>query len=59
VHSVTNPLGVPTGAIHVYGGDFVAQPRSQWAPPEQLEEPYDVERVNRVFADANAAWHST
>jgi hypothetical protein len=50
---------VPTGAIHVYGGDFVAQPRSQWAPPDLLEEPYDVERVNRVFADANGAWHTS
>jgi len=57
VHSVTNPLRVPTGAIHVYGGDFVAQPRSQWVSPSSTEEPYDVEIVNRVFADANAAWH--
>ena len=59
IHSVTNPLGAPTGAIHVYGGDFVAQPRSQWAPPEQIEQPYEAEQVNRVFADANAAWHTT
>jgi predicted metal-dependent enzyme (double-stranded beta helix superfamily) len=58
VHSVTNPLRSPTGAIHVYGGDFVAQPRSQWVPPTLIEEPYDVDRVNRVFADANDAWHA-
>jgi predicted metal-dependent enzyme (double-stranded beta helix superfamily) len=58
VHSVTNPLRVPTGAIHVYGGDFVAQPRSQWAPPELTEEPYDVDRVNQVFTAANDAWQA-
>ena len=57
VHSVTNPLRVPTGAIHVYGGDFVAQPRSQWVPPALTEQPYDVDVVNRVFAEANDAWH--
>lgn len=58
VHSVTNPLRVPTGAIHVYGGDFVAQPRSQWAPPEMTEQPYDVDRVNEVFTAANDAWQA-
>jgi predicted metal-dependent enzyme (double-stranded beta helix superfamily) len=59
VHSVTNPLGAPTGAIHVYGGDFVTQPRSQWAPPDLIEQPYDGAAVNQVFADANAAWHAS
>ena len=31
IHSVTNPLEQITGAIHVYGGDFFATPRSEWA----------------------------
>ena len=30
IHSVANPGRKLTGAIHVYGGDFVNQPRSQW-----------------------------
>jgi predicted metal-dependent enzyme (double-stranded beta helix superfamily) len=58
VHAVSNPESRPTGAIHVYGGDFVAQQRSQWIPPDLTEEPYDAARVARVFAEANAAWHN-
>ena len=57
VHAVANPGTKPTGAIHVYGGDFVAQPRSQWPPPDLREEPYDMARVTGVFDDANRAWH--
>jgi predicted metal-dependent enzyme (double-stranded beta helix superfamily) len=30
IHSVHNPARSYTGAIHVYGGDFVGAPRSQW-----------------------------
>lgn len=56
VHSVDNPTGRFTGAIHVYGGDFVNQPRSQWDPDSLVEQPYDMEQVRRVFAEANAAW---
>jgi predicted metal-dependent enzyme (double-stranded beta helix superfamily) len=29
IHSVTNPIPRPTGAIHVYGGDFFAAERSE------------------------------
>jgi predicted metal-dependent enzyme (double-stranded beta helix superfamily) len=58
IHAVSNPLGTLTGALHVYGGDFVAQPRSQWLPPELDEAPYDSEVVNRAFADANDKWLS-
>lgn len=59
IHAVANPGSTPTGAIHVYGGDFVNQPRSQWRPPLLEEEPYDSSLVARVFADANAAWASS
>ncbi|HEY2813873.1 MAG TPA: hypothetical protein VGJ03_10460 [Acidimicrobiales bacterium] len=52
IHSVTNPRRTHTGAIHVYGGDFVAQPRSQWDPDTMLEEPYDYERVLELFKTA-------
>jgi predicted metal-dependent enzyme (double-stranded beta helix superfamily) len=58
IHSVANPKSVPTGAIHVYGGDFVRQPRSQWRPPDYAEAEYDGEQVRAVFDDANAAWHA-
>ena len=58
VHAVSNPGATPTGAIHVYGGDFVNQARSQWIPPELTEEAYDATDVARVFAEANTAWHA-
>ena len=56
VHAVVNPGTGPTGAIHVYGGDFVRQPRSQWRPPLLCEEPYDPALVAATFAEANASW---
>jgi predicted metal-dependent enzyme (double-stranded beta helix superfamily) len=58
VHTVRNPDAVPTGAIHVYGGDFVNQPRSQWPPPAVTEEPYDAAAVARLFAEANERWRA-
>jgi hypothetical protein len=30
IHSVTNPIRRLTGAIHVYGGDFFHEERSEW-----------------------------
>jgi predicted metal-dependent enzyme (double-stranded beta helix superfamily) len=56
IHSVANPEPRFTGAIHVYGGDFVNQPRSQWDPDTLLEQPFDLEQVRRLFAQANADW---
>ncbi len=56
IHSVSNPMQRFTGAIHVYGGDFVNQPRSQWDPETSQEQPYDAAQVRRVFAEANASW---
>jgi predicted metal-dependent enzyme (double-stranded beta helix superfamily) len=56
IHSVNNPMPRFTGAIHVYGGDFINQPRSQWDPETLAEQPYDAAQVGRVFAEANAAW---
>jgi predicted metal-dependent enzyme (double-stranded beta helix superfamily) len=53
IHSVTNPAGRVTAAIHVYGGDFVNQPRSQWGPGDLVERPYDMSDVNRQFHEAN------
>lgn len=53
IHAVTNPLDQITGAIHVYGGDFFATPRSEWDPVTLEERPYDVEHTMRAFEAAN------
>ena len=53
IHAVTNPLDRITGAIHVYGGDFFATPRSEWNPKTFEEFPYDVEATMRAFEEAN------
>ena len=55
IHQVANPRRTLTGAIHVYGGDFVNQPRSQWGPGERVERPYDFAEARQQFAEANAA----
>jgi predicted metal-dependent enzyme (double-stranded beta helix superfamily) len=54
IHSVTNPLRSYTGAIHVYGGNFVTKVRSQWDADTKLEEPYDYDRILKVFEASNA-----
>ena len=59
IHSVTNPLGRLTGAIHVYGGDFFGVPRSEWEPERLVEQPGDVQRTLQLFEESNrlyAAW---
>lgn len=56
IHAVHNPRNVFTGAIHVYGGDFFAQPRSEWESEQSLERPWSLERATRTFAEANEAW---
>ncbi len=50
IHSVTNPLHRITGAIHVYGGDFVNEPRSQWGPGEPRERAFDLDYVRSLFS---------
>jgi predicted metal-dependent enzyme (double-stranded beta helix superfamily) len=59
IHGVTNPRDRLTGAIHVYGGDFVNQPRSQWGPGPVEERPYEIDEARRQFAEANAAWRAS
>jgi predicted metal-dependent enzyme (double-stranded beta helix superfamily) len=56
IHAVANPLRRFTGAIHVYGGDFFATPRSEWDPETRQERPFDVERARATFRDANERW---
>ncbi|HKE74993.1 MAG TPA: hypothetical protein VKB57_15330 [Acidimicrobiales bacterium] len=55
IHAVTNPEARLTGAIHVYGGDFVNEPRSQWGPGPQEERPFDLDEARRQFEEANRA----
>ena len=54
IHSVTNPLGRLTAAIHVYGGDFYGAKRSDWDPENLLEREYDFALHRRMFEEANA-----
>ncbi len=53
IHAVTNPLEKITAAIHVYGGDFFAVPRSEWDPKTLEERPFDVAAAMRVFEESN------
>jgi predicted metal-dependent enzyme (double-stranded beta helix superfamily) len=53
IHAVTNPLNRITAAIHVYGGDFFAVPRSEWDPQTLQERPFDIEHAKAVFEEAN------
>ena len=54
IHSVTNPIPRLTGAIHIYGGDFFTEKRSEWDPETLGERPYDIEKNMRLFQEANA-----
>ena len=58
IHTVTNPIDRLTGAIHVYGGDFFATPRSEWDPETLVEGPFDVQTTMRMFEEANAAYEA-
>ena len=58
IHTVTNPIDRLTGAIHVYGGDFFATPRSEWDPDTLVEAPFDVQTTMRMFEEANAVYEA-
>ena len=45
VHSVVNPLGRISAAIHVYDGPFLTMERSMWDPESLQEQPYDISAV--------------
>jgi predicted metal-dependent enzyme (double-stranded beta helix superfamily) len=59
IHSVTNPIRRLTGAIHVYGGDFFAAPRSEWDAESLRERPFDLEAARRLFIEANERFKAT
>jgi len=60
IHSVLNPVGKMTTALHVYGGDFFApeEPRSEWDHESLTESPWDVEKVKSQFREAEARFNS-
>jgi predicted metal-dependent enzyme (double-stranded beta helix superfamily) len=53
IHSVTNPLGKLTSALHIYGGDFVTRQRDQWEEETLRMRPYDQADARRRFEEAN------
>jgi predicted metal-dependent enzyme (double-stranded beta helix superfamily) len=59
IHSVTNPIPRLTGALHVYGGDFFAVPRSEWNAETLLEQPCNGERMAQRFEQANALFKNS
>lgn len=60
IHSVVNPIGRMTCALHVYGGDFFSpeEPRSEWDHETLIEQPWDVEHARSAFRDAEARWNA-
>ena len=50
VHSVVNPLGKISAAIHVYLGNFLEIERSMWDAETLIEEPYDMNKVVQGMA---------
>ncbi|MGE5285398.1 MAG: hypothetical protein ACM3OG_10550 [Actinomycetota bacterium] len=61
IHSVTNPIGKMTCAIHVYGGDFFEpdEPRSEWDHETLIERPWDIGKVKSLFQEAEARFNAT
>ena len=61
IHSVLNPIGKMTCAIHVYGGDFFNpdEPRSEWDPETLIERPWNIDKVKSLFREAEARFNAT
>ncbi|MFD2205642.1 hypothetical protein [Kiloniella antarctica] len=51
IHSVSNPIPKLTGSIHVYGGDFFEEERSEWEPETLAEQPIDLDKIKALFND--------
>lgn len=50
IHSVSNPIPRLTGALHIYGGDFFRDGRSQWDPETLHQAPLDMQAMRDEFA---------
>jgi predicted metal-dependent enzyme (double-stranded beta helix superfamily) len=59
IHSVVNPVGRLTGAIHLYGGDFFETERLEWDPETHQARPFDVENTRRRFEQSNVLLAAT
>lgn len=61
IHSVLNPIGKMTCALHVYGGDFFEpdEPRSEWDHETLSERPWDIDKVKALFREAEARFNAT
>ena len=61
IHSVLNPIGKMTCALHVYGGDFFDsdEPRSEWDHETLIERPWDINKVKSLFQEAEARFNAT
>lgn len=57
IHSVANPIGKLTGAIHIYGGDFFGTPRSEWDPETLSEREWSLQRAVQAFAESNERFY--
>ena len=49
IHSVVNPTLQFTAALHVYGGNFFTEERSEWDPDNLEEHPYDIDKNMALF----------
>lgn len=60
IHSVLNPIGKMTCAIHVYGGDFFhpVKPRHQWDHETLTEGPWSLETAKLLFREAEARFNA-
>jgi len=58
IHSVTNPIGRFTGAIHVYGGNYFAPGRSEWDAETLHERPFDLAAAREAFSKATQRFNS-
>jgi len=61
IHSVLNPIGKMTCALHAYGGDFFEpdEPRSEWDHETLIERPWDIGKVKSLFQEAEARFNAT
>lgn len=61
IHSVLNPIGKMTCAIHVYDGDFFDpdEPRSEWDHETLIERPWNIDKVKSLFREAEARFAAT
>ena len=56
-HSVANPIGKLTGAIHIYGGDFFAPGRTEWEPESLAPRPWSIQGAVRQFEESNERFY--